>query len=292
VIGADSAGHLIIHHEVVTENQGTTDSASALMDGPGQPAIATPMSQVSDPQMAPTSTDGAIASDFRYVQVLALNSGDGMSSKLNYTYSSSTGRQTNIDSAVANAGFSWGIGGGVLEQTDRSVNAPWYYKGSMHQYIWASYLFDEYHFEGCVNKFDCYNYYEWDPDHFAGSTTNDNPDYWKSGTKIGYVNYQVPSFTYCQGAGSCWFALTSNNSGWGRDSGTRQTYSFQLDVAGFLNVQDWATYGSITSQNWWYQSSGCGSPDERILWGNSVDTTVARVIQADCIDPYTAQPRR
>jgi hypothetical protein len=64
------------------------------------------------------------------------------------------------------------------------------------------------------------------------------------------------------------------------------------DLAGFLNVQDWATYGSITSQNWWYQSSGCGSPDERILWGNSVDTTVARVIQADCIDPYTAQPRR
>jgi hypothetical protein len=34
-----------------------------------------------------------------------------------------------------------GIGGGVMEQTDRTVNAPWYYKGSIHQYIWASYLF-------------------------------------------------------------------------------------------------------------------------------------------------------
>jgi hypothetical protein len=89
--------------------------------------------------------------------------------------------------------------------------------------------------QGCINKYDCYNFYEWDPDHFEGYTTNDNPDYWKSGSKIGYVNYQVPSFTYCQ---------------------------------------------------------GCGSPNERILWGNSVDPGVARVVQADCINPDTAQPRR
>jgi hypothetical protein len=110
VIGADPDGHLIIRHEVVTENHATTDSASALMGKSGQPVIATPMSQVSDPQMAPTSADGAITSDFRYVQVLAMNSADGMSSKLYYTYSSSTGRQTDIDSALEYVGSSWGSG--------------------------------------------------------------------------------------------------------------------------------------------------------------------------------------
>ena len=291
VIGTDSAGDLIIHHEVITEGGVTTDSASALTDGSGQPVLATPISQVTDPQMAPTAPDGVIGTDYRYVPVLAMNSGDGMSSQLNYTYSTSTGRQTNIETAIQYAGTTeWSDSGGMLEETDRTINAPWYYKGSIHRYIWASYLWDEYHFEGCINKYDCYDYDEWDPDHFTGYTTDDNPNYFRDGSRIGEYNYTVPSFTYCQGEGSCWFALTTYNSGWGRSSGTRQTYSFELDVAGFLNLSDWATYASITSQNWWYQSSGCGSPNERILWGNSVDPGVARIVQADCIDPYTAQP--
>jgi hypothetical protein len=66
---------------------------------------------------------------------------------------------------------------------------------------------------------------------FTGYTTDDNPDYFRDGSKIGEFNYTVPTFTYCQGEGSCW-------------------------------------------------------------WGNSVDPVDARIVQADCIEPFTAQPRR
>lgn len=78
--------------------------------------------------------------------------------------------------------------------------------------------------------------------------------------------------------------MTPANSGWLRSSGTRQTYNFELDVAGFLNLRDWATYGSITSQTWWYQD-GCNPPDERILWGNGIDPGHARIVQAECLIP-------
>jgi hypothetical protein len=285
VVGSDPARHLIIEHEVLTLNTASSGTASALADTTGQPLVGPSVSPGASSSLVP---DGAVASEYRYVQVLAMNVGAGMSSQLDYTYSSSTGRQTVISVPLENVGAGWGLQGSMLEETNRMVNAPWWHEGSLHQYLWASYLFLEYHFQGC-NRFSCWNYYEWDPNHFEGDVTNDNPDYWKDGSKIGYVNYHVPPFTYCGGPGTCWFQLTANNSGWGRSSGTRQTYQFELGGAGFINVTDWATYGSITRQQWW-SHPGCGSPEEELLWGYNTDPSMATIVQADCLDPNTANP--
>jgi hypothetical protein len=281
VVGSDPARHLIIHHEVLTLDTANGGTASAVADAAGQPIAGPSVPHGTTPTTVP---DGAVASAYRYVQVLAMNSGAGMSSQLNYSYTSTTARQTVVSVPLENVGAGWGLQGSMLEQTDRTINAPWWYGGSIHQYLWASYLFLEYHIQGC-NRFSCWNYYEWDPNHFQGYVTNDNPDYWKSGTKIGYVNYHVPAFTYCHGPGTCWFQMTPHNSGWGRSSGTRQTYQFELGGAGFINVTDWATYGSITRQQWWYHSSGCGSPEEEILWGYNTDPATATIVQADCLVP-------
>ena len=286
VVGSDPAKHLIIEHEVLTLNTGNSGTASALLDPAGQPLVGPPVPQGTSSSLVP---DGAVASQYRYVQVLAMNSGEGMSTQLDYTYTSSTARQTVISVPLENVGAGWGLQGSMLEETNREVDAPWWEDGPIHQYLWASYLFLEYHIQGC-GRYTCWDYYEWQPNHFEGYVTNDNPDYWKDGSKIGYVNYHVPQFTYCGGPGTCWFPLTPENSGWGRSSGTRQTYEFELAGAGFINVTDWATYGSITKQQWWYHPSGCNSPEEEVMWGYNTDPSTATIVQADCLDPSTASP--
>lgn len=90
VAGSDSAGHLIYQHEVVTLNTATADSAGAQVNASGQPITGTPVSQVpgASPGLTPLNLVGT---SYRFIQVLAANSGVGMSTKMFYTYTTSTG---------------------------------------------------------------------------------------------------------------------------------------------------------------------------------------------------------
>jgi hypothetical protein len=284
VTGFDSSGHVIWQREVITENAATATTASVLTDpATGAPVVASG----APPQCSPTGsvTADLIATHYRYVRVLAENSGAGMSTQLAYTYNSSTARQTVIDSAVSANGASWGVGGGVLGETNSGVTAYWREKGIYHDYVWASYMFAEYKSTSCSCG-GCTTVYEWVPDHFEGSVTDNNPNTWKDGSTIGVVKYTVPPFTYCGGQGTCWFTLTPSNSGFSRSPATRQDYSSELSFAGFLSVKEQAT-GSIARQTWWYQPSGCSAPNSRIIWGDNADPASAAIVQADCIDPYS-----
>jgi hypothetical protein len=224
----------------------------------------------------PTVTSHAIASHYRYVPVLAMNDAEGMKTRLDYTYSASTGQQTSVTAATSADGIGWTQGGSVMEETDRDIYAPWSKSGIYHRYVWANYDFYEYKNTAC--SCTCSTTYTWNPHHFSGVLADNNPDKLKNGTTIGKVKYTVPPFTSC--GGNCWFVLNNARSGWGRDSGTRHAYTLELSVAGFLSLSDWATYGSITAQHWW-KTPGC--PNTRIIWGDDLAPAQARIVQASCM---------
>lgn len=114
--------------------------------------------------------------------------------------------------------------------------------GDVHKYVWANYKWVEYAF-GCAH---CNPWWEWHLNHFQG--------------------HQVE--------------LTRARSPWIRNSGQLQTYGFTLSFADYLSLQDLATYGSITSMTYSYQS-GCSG--KRLLWGNGTDPASAPIGQASCV---------
>jgi hypothetical protein len=74
--------------------------------------------------------------------------------------------------------------------------------------------------------------------------------------------------------------LIPARSPWIRDSGQLKQYGFTLSFAGYLALQDLATYGRITSMTYAY-SSGCSG--NRILWGDGTDPVDAPIVQVSCV---------
>lgn len=103
----------------------------------------------------------------------------------------------------------------MTEQTDRTIDAPWRHWNSYHQYVFANYYWQEHYIVLGIKEFE----YLWEPDHFAGQVSDSNPNINRDDHVIGRIAYHEPAFTNC--GGDCWFILNQDNSGWGRDSGTR-----------------------------------------------------------------------
>jgi hypothetical protein len=70
-----------------------------------------------------------------------------------------------------------------------------------------------------------------------------------------------------------------------RHEANTQTYSWQLNVAGFLTLGAQSAYGSITSVTWTRRSGCAGAGRMRVLWGNNTTPVDARIFQASCINP-------
>jgi len=51
---------------------------------------------------------------------------------------------------------------------------------------------------------------------------------------------------------------------------------------GFVSLSAKATYGDITSVTWHAASSGCSSPNSRLLWGDGYTVPNAPIVQANC----------
>jgi hypothetical protein len=73
----------------------------------------------------------------------------------------------------------------------------------------------------------------------------------------------------------------------GQTSATRgqsiiHSYGESVDFAGFVSLSAKATYGDITSVTWHAASSGCSSPNSRLLWGNGYTVPNAPIVQANC----------
>jgi len=278
---ADVAGHRSFNALVVAETDGWTAVETVVVRDTGTTTADVAARAVPATAQAPAlperPADQIVGSTYRYVTIGALNSADGIQAGLQYTWTSETSRQTTLGVAGSYEGGAWSESGTMTEQTSRSVDAPWRRWNVYHQYVFANYFFQKHYIQLGIKAFE----YLWEPDHFAGQVTDDDPNVQRSGTVIGKVSYSVPGFTNCNG--NCWFIMTRNNSGWGRDSGTRASYRFDMAVAGWLSLEAEATYGSITYVHWYWQSKGCSGGYSRVIWGDNLDPEAARIVQADCM---------
>src|SRR6185437_12180508 len=104
--------------------------------------------------------------------------------------------------------------------------------------------FLEYYWNICPHAGDCHEFHEWDIDRWQGTLKLLNPDqkctrfagrgrhrHCAHKETIGEVKYQPPNFTPCNGR--CYTILNSFSPGVSRSQVNTQTYSWQLNVAGF-----------------------------------------------------------
>jgi hypothetical protein len=92
----------------------------------------------------PANLAAQIASGYRYVPVLALNSAPGIRAAFSYTYDKSTAKQTMTGAAVSvnvgQTGFgAFSVGSSTTESTDRQFQRAVYASGAYHKIIWVDY---------------------------------------------------------------------------------------------------------------------------------------------------------
>lgn len=180
------------------------------------------------------------------------------------------------------AGGPFSASGSQLETADRSTTRDFVHTGGYHNYIWAQYKFVQENFRVCVRV--CEQFHRWVAHNWTGNLTDNNPDHLKDGALIDVSPYAQPAFS--PGPSNSFFTtLTPSFPNFRRDSGTRITYDFELNVAGFISLGSESTFGSITSGVWKYQSTNCPAPKKRVIWGDGVDPASARIIQANCMVP-------
>jgi hypothetical protein len=295
VFAMDPNGNYVQQNEVLELGTTTTDTASAHgTGGLSQPPIqgsTPPGNTVSG--FTGLSSCACLAQKYRYVPISVENSGSGMSEHLLFTVSSSVTKQTVIGSTITyNNGGSWQGNGSFTELSERSggTDAPWNVDGSYHYFIWANYLWYLFENQYCGHGFCTPPNYEWLANSFAGQVSVVNPN-WEFGVQVGTVPYGVPSYTHNP---NFYFPLNINNSGWGRSSGTRTSYSaygnfqFPADIPGVsaaidVGLSSEGTYGSITYAHWYVLSGGCNATT--VIWGDNIPPAQARTVQANCYNP-------
>lgn len=273
----DPAGNFAVDYEVLSV--GSAFSGAASVNYPAAP---------NSPQLVTTAMSGqavVLAHDYRFTPVTPLNSGYGMEAVLNYTSSTSTHKQTEVQAAEATNSGGFTVGGYQLEDTDRGTAAPWKVDGGYHTWLWADYEYKEYRI--CAQNCGGSTAVVWKPYFFTGNLTPDNTNQ-QNGATIGQEAYSIPTFTP-GGSNQNWFKLTQNNSGWSRSNGTRDANdvggSFTFPFAGSVTVDSLTTYGTITSVTYnWISSASCGSGKSRVIWGQNNTPSQTPRLQADCFN--------
>jgi hypothetical protein len=257
------------------------------------------------PGQAPdAASETQIGTSYRWIPVLALNNAGGMRADFDYTYDSSTAKQTTAGIAVSVEGpmsTSFGpltVSGSSTESTDRSLARDLYAHGDYHKIIWVRYLWVENQTTGCLKR-GCVTTDTWSLDHWQGSIGQYDPDLkcvrrahknrQKCLTKatVGVVDYQPPALkpSHCA-EDYCLTTLTSREPDLTRNTVNSQMYDFQLNVAGFLGLDSQGAYGNITSVTWNWTKHGCsGGGKQRVLWGYRSDPYDAAILQASCTTP-------
>jgi len=144
----------VFTNQVVQLGHPVTSAASAITNpDTGAPELA---AKIPHPSGGPPDWAKPIASHYRYVLVLALNSGGGMRAAFHYTFDQSTAKQTAAGAAVsvnAPPQLTWGpfsVSGSTTESTDRGLDRHVYVNGAYHKFIWANYKWVEYWWETCT----------------------------------------------------------------------------------------------------------------------------------------------
>ena len=257
----------------------TTTSVSLSQD----PSVSAPLFNIPACSPVPCVQDVKEATAFNYAPVLAENSGAGMKVHLEYTHTTSLFRQTSANVVVSPTGTApWSAGGTLTEQADRSTSKPWNANGSYHYYAWVNYRWYKWKHISCgIHRCSTVNH-KWKLNWWTGDITDNNPNPACNGCRnsVGQVPYKVPAYTTNRNYTVPLDAVHSPSLT--RESVISHSYGFQADFAGFVSINDTATYGHITSVTWSYVApqSLCGQ--DRLLWGNGNIVSQIPIVQANC----------
>ena len=293
----DSAGQYNVTQAVIPEGHPFSYRASAGIDTiTGKPALWTAsevafMDSLLSAGKAIPAYQIQEGDTYRYSPITPLNSAPGLHAELKYTYTSAVTRQSEFELPTTQY-ISLSLTGNQVEENDRSVSTGIKKDGNYHRWVWADYYFIEY-LIGCSK---CGSYIQWQPDHFQGQVTDNNPDRHHKHDKkpIGHLAWKQPAFN--RGPGGGWrVKITSDSIPFKRSSGNRQENEIGIGftlgdlskylVGGSMKLQDLMTYGSITEVTWTYQNTRknhCGRGYTRVLFAYHTDPVAAGRIQAAC----------
>jgi len=254
----------------------------------------TPITMTPDPSETVTSNTSFQASNINHhvdsasnhVPVLALNSAGGMNTDFNMTHNTSADRQSQVQVAWSYSGTApFSVGAFFEEQKARTYSTTYSkgesYGGPFHDYVWANYNSWKWSTQTCGIRGCTRVRYKWELHDWTGDLTNDNPDPSCNGCgKIGVVGYNVPAYT-THSDDTVLLSPTGQKSAT-RGSSIIYSYGESVDFAGFVSLSAKATYGNITSVTWHAASSGCSSPQSRLLWGNGYTVPNAPIVQSNC----------
>jgi len=275
----DPSGNFTANWVIITEGSGYSGTASVNDPAPAGSPAAAPAPPLSGKSVV-------LAHGYRYTPVTPLNSGYGIQVVLNYTTSSETTRQTEVQEGVVAASGGVSVGAYQIEDQSRMITSPDSQSGSYHNWVWADYEYKEY--RTCAQNCGGSPPGAWKPYEFTGQAiTDNNPNKDKNGQVIGIQGYTQPNFTPGS-SNQNWFRLTPSNSGWSRSSGTRESNdvngSFIFPFASNLGIDSLTTYGSITSVQYnWISSGSCGTGFTRVIWGHDSTPADTGRVQASCI---------
>lgn len=228
-----------------------------------------------------------LAHTYRYSPITPLNSAPGLHAVLSYTYDTSVERQSEFELPIETiAGLS--LTGNQEEQTDRDVQTGWIAKsknGWYHRWIWADYYFIEYG----IGLPHGAGFTQWEPDHFQGTVSDNNPQKTPKHKVIGSLNFSEPKLNCGPGHNWC-VRITSDSLPWTRSTGTREENGIGINytlggdsefTGGSMSLADLMTYASITSVTWSYVK-GCGRGYTRVVYGYRNDPVEAGRVLASC----------
>ena len=223
-----------------------------------------------------------VASASNHAPVLAFNVANGMNANFHMTHNSSTDRQTQVQVAWSYDGTApFSVGAFFEEQKARQYSTTYSESQGYHKYVWANYNSWKWFTQTCGIRGCSRAKYKWELHDWTGDLTADNPDPACNGySKIGVKNYNVTAFTTHHD--DTVLLSPSGQTSATRGSSIIFNYGESLDFAGFVSLSAKATYGDITSVMWNATSSGCSSPNSRLLWGNGYTVPNAPIVQANC----------
>jgi hypothetical protein len=221
-----------------------------------------------------------LRSRYRFAKVLAWNNADGMTSTFTYGKAQTDVQETQISVPVTYDEVTWTVGGSMTEQQSRGTERTLTHSSHYHYVVWANYKENLVEYLVCTTA-GCRTWDQWEPAHWNGQLTGDNPDRGKNGKVIGGVPYAEPKFDpnpnhhVILHGGTAYSAYTTHTHsfGWNMNVG--------LSGSAWVGMNSTSAYNTNTRVHWALtKASKC--PHTDLLWGSGTDVPSAPVVMASC----------
>jgi hypothetical protein len=216
---------------------------------------------------------------YRYVRAGAISAGKGVKNSYSYSSTSLEDRQTSMKIPITFNMTDWASTSSfMLEHRERGTVAPYVKAGAYHRYVWANYRWVRRYYWHCASPASCTDWREWEPLHFAGIITDNNPNVGPDQPAIGVKPYDpppVPSNSNFK------FALTNATSGWERFRNQSRAFGFSFNIGDdFINHTAYTMYGNITRVKF-IKVTGCSGT--RWVYGSNTDLHSTAVVNSACV---------